>query len=409
MNRKKGLRDFDAMEMVDQLPDATATAIDSKLFGAIQNVDANRQSASPVSIYDIQPDPRQPRRTIPYVVRSQWSGLATDMATMFNLWVSKVETERNGLPFEIHRYLEASEDIERPEEIGPLEETLLSLIELAVSIRHGGLTNPITVAPVGLKYQLETGERRWLSYQLLYLHTQDEKYAKIAARTVEKIDIWRQAHENNARANLNAISKARQFSVLLMDLLETKRGDAFSRIDQFEREQLYYAQVADGERYTIPRNTGERLLAGMGLKHTKQLRDYRALLKLPTIVWQIADDLNWTEYTLRAMREQAGENTAKLISLAIQRAKAVGYSVPVGALSENNHTESSTPSRVSAESEMAAPGSKQYYIQLSRLMGKAGPNRNKANHEALVMVQEFQRWLQEQERLLSQYLGKSVQ
>jgi hypothetical protein len=319
-----------------------------------------------------------------------------------------VENERGGLPFEIHRYLEASEDIERPEEVGPLEDALLTLIELAVSIRQEGLTNPITVAPVGLKYQLETGERRWLSYHLLYLHTQDEKYAKIAARTVEKVNIWRQAAENNARANLNAISKARQFSVLLMDLLETKRGDAFSTIDQFEREQSFYAQVADGERCGIPRNTGERLLAGMGLKHTKQLRDYRALLKLPGIVWQIADDLNWTEYNLRAMREQAGENVAKLISLAVAKAKAVGYSVPVGALTESVNGASPSRPRLLNEQESAAPGSKQYYLQLAKAMGKAGPGRGKANEEALVLVQEFQRWLQEQERVLTQYLRKSV-
>lgn len=406
MNRKKGLRELDALSLIDETPEASTVAIDSALFGAIQSSDANRQSASPVSIFDITPDPRQPRRAIPYVVRQDWAGDPTLVADVFNRWVAMIEEERGGTPFEVRRYLEAQDDIERPDKIGPLEESLLTLMELAISIRQEGLTNPITVAPVGLKYQLETGERRWLSCHLLYLHTQDQKYMKVAARTVDRINIWRQAAENNARANLNAVSKARQFSVLLMDLLEKKRGDAFSQIDQFEREQLYYSQIADGDLYTVPRNTGERLLAAMGLKNTKQLRDYRALLKLPGIVWQIADDLSWSEYYIRSLRDQAGDNLAKLSSLAIARARLVGYSVPTGAVSHEQGVVQPVRQRKTLNDPFA-PGTRQYYLQMSRLIGKAGPARPKATQEALVMVKEFQRWLEEQERVLTQYTGKS--
>lgn len=404
MSRKKNLRELDAFSLVDQLPETSAAAIDSQLFGAIQSIDANRQSASPVNIVDILPDPRQPRRTIPHAVRARWSGRPEDLAEMFNTWVQLVREERGNTPFDIAQYLEAGEDIERPEQIGPLEEALLTLVELAVSIRQEGLTNPITVAPLGLKYQLETGERRWLSYHLLYLYTQDDRYSKIAARTVDQINIWRQAAENNARANLNAIGKARQFAVLLMDLLAQKRGDAFSPIDQFEREQLFYAQVADGDRYTVPRNSGERLLAAMGLKHTKQLRDYRALLKLPGVVWQIADDMNWTEYYIRSLREQAGDNPAKLITLAMAKARQAGYSVPVGALSEAQPVVRLPKAR--HEGEELVPGTRQYYTHLTRLMGKVGPGRMRANREALEVIQDFRRWLEEQEHLVKQYLGK---
>lgn len=404
MNRKKGLRDLDALSLIDDTPDGSTVAIDSALFGAIQNSDANRQSASPVSIFDIMPDPRQPRRAIPYVVRQSWDGNPHDLADLFNRWVGMIEAERGGTPFDVNRYLAAVDDIERPEEIGPMEESFLTLMELAVSIRQEGLTNPITVAPIGLKYQLETGERRWLSYHLLYLHTQDQKFAKVAARTVEKVNIWRQAAENNARSNLNAISKARQFAVLLMDLLEAKRGDAFSHIDQFEREQLYYAQIADGDLYSVPRNTGERLLAAMGLKNTKQLRDYRALLKLPGIVWQIADDMSWSEYHLRGLREQAGDNLARLSSMAIEQARSLGYSVPVGAVSEEMPVRGSARQR-SGVVKTKAPGTREYYQQMTRLIGKSGPKRPKASLEALGMVREFRIWLDEQERLLTQYAG----
>lgn len=401
MSRKKGLRELDAFSLVDDVPDTSTHSIDTALFGAIQNIDANRQSASPVSIFEIMPDPRQPRRTIPFVVRDGWSGDVEDMASLFNRWVELVSAERGGTPFDIGAYLDATQDITRPEEIGPLEESLLTLIELAVSIRQDGLTNPITVAPMGRRYQLETGERRWLSYHLLFLHTQDQKYAKIAARTVERVNIWRQAAENNARANLNAISKARQFAVLLMDLLETKRGDRFKSIDEFEGEQDFYAQVADGDQYTIPRNTSERLLAAMGLKNTKQLRDYRALLKLPPLVWQIADDLNWTEYYIRSLREQAGDDLNKLTQLAAAKARQSGYSVPTGALSTDGAGRKTA--RKAGQPLQVVPGTRQHYARLARLISKASPARPEISAEALVLVHEFRQWLDEQERVLKQY------
>ena len=402
MSRKKGLRELDAFSLIDDVSDTSAHSIDSALFGAIQAIDANRQSASPISIFEIKPDPRQPRRTIPFVVRTGWSGKLEDMASLFNRWAELVSAERGGTPFEIAPYLDATQDIQRPDEIGPLEDALLTLIELAVSIRNDGLTNPITVAPLGRQYQLETGERRWLSYHLLFLHTQDQKYAKIAARTVERINIWRQAAENNARANLNAIGKARQFAVLLMDLLETKRGDRFNPIDQFEREQDFYAQVADGDRFTVPRNTGERLLAAMGLKNTKQLRDYRALLKLPHPVWQIADDLNWTEYAIRSLREQAEDDPTKLILLAVSKARQVGYTVPTGALTPSAAGRSRSK-RKAAQPAQIVPGTRQHYARLASLISKAGPSRPKESAEALTLLNEFRQWLDEQERRLKQY------
>jgi hypothetical protein len=414
MSRKKGLRDLDVFTMTDQAPETSVTSIDAELFGAIQSIDANRQSASPINIFEINPDPRQPRRAIPHIVRESWSGDVREIEQVFTRWVELVEQERGNQAFDIVAFLNAESDVERPDVMGALEETLLSLIELAVSIRSEGLTNPITVAPLGLKYQLETGERRWLAYHLLYLHTRDEKYAKIPARTVDRVNLWRQAAENNARSNLNAISKARQFAVLLMDLLEQKRGSTFTTIDRFEREQQYYSQVADGELYMIPRNTSERLLAAMGLKHSKQLRDYRALLDLPAIVWQIADDLNWAEYAIRALREQAGKSNAMLISLAVKKAREAGYAVPIGTLSEiqpfSKREKEPSGSEIledelSTEDIKLTPGTKPYYVFLTRTFSKVGPGRTKANREALEVVQDFRRWLDEQERMLRQYLN----
>lgn len=407
MSRKKALRDADAFELMNQSTDTSAAAIDAELFGAIQKSDTHRQSASPVSIHDIYPDPAQPRRAVPYAVRQHWDNDPNKMDTLFQAWLELIAEERGGDTLDIGLYLDAQTDIERPplEHIGPLEHTLLSLIELAVSIRTEGLTNPITVASSGLKYKLETGERRWLAYHLLHLHTQDDSYARIAARTVNDINIWRQAAENNARANLNAISKARQLAVLLMDLRREHNGDQFEPFDSFEDEQAYYAQVADGNTYKAPKNTSERLLSAMGLKHAKQLRDYRALLKLPPLVWQIADDLNWTEYFIRNLRDnEAGGDEALLVQVAVRKARAEGYTAPVGAVPEAPARKSTRKKRQAEE--IPAPGSRQYYTHFSRLMRKTGPGKERANREAIKRVQEFKRWLDEQEKQLKKYLDE---
>lgn len=404
MSRKRYLNETDPFASVDKGSDTSATAIDAELFGAIQKSDTHRQSAAPVSIFEIFPDPAQPRRTVPSIVRKHWSGEPQTISEMFAIWIEQVADER-GISFPIAEYLASASDVARPDEIGPLEENLLELIELAISIKNEGLTNPITVAPMGLSYRLETGERRWMAYHLLFAVLQDDAYSRIAARTVDSLNIWRQAAENNARANLNAISKARQLSVLLMDLMQTSKGLSFEPFGQFEHEQDYYAQIADGNDYKAPKNSSERLLAAMGLKHAKQIRDYRALLKLPHIVWQLADDLNWTEYFIRSLREKANEDNDRLISLAIREAQKQGYTAPTGTVSGKRGAAKPARSQpASDENEGLAPGSRQYYTHFSRLLRKTGPGKGRANEEAMNQLREFRVWLDEQEMLLGRYM-----
>lgn len=399
MSKKRYLEDNDPFADFGKPMDSSAASIDAELFGALQKVDQNRQSASPVSIFDILPDPAQPRRAIPTVIRQQWNGTTEGIKAMFNAWVDAIRDERNS-NFNLQLYLEADTDIERPEKVGPLESSLLEIIELAVSIRDAGLTNPITVLPNGLKYALETGERRWLAYHLLYAHTEDEQFGKIAARTVDSLNLWRQAAENNARANLNAISKARQLAVLLMDLLNEKSGRSFRPFTTFEDEQEYYAQVADGNKFRTPPNTSERLLAATGLKHEKQVRDYRKLLRLPSLVWQLADDLNWTEYFIRNLVEKADNDHDKIIVAAVKAARKQGYTAPVGTVPEIDRSSKANKK----EDDIAAPGTKQYYSQMTRLMQKIGPGKRDVNSAALERIREFRRWLDEQEMLVEQYL-----
>src|SRR5690606_6574017 len=84
----------------------------------------------------------------------------------------------------------------------------------------------------------------------------------------------------------------RQFAVLLMDLYGAEQ---FKPFDAFEREQDYYAQVADGDVWRIPRGKGGQLLNAISLKHLDQLRQIRRLLRLPHDFWLHADDHDLTE------------------------------------------------------------------------------------------------------------------
>lgn len=266
----------------------------------------------------IVPDVTQPRRAIPSSLRHHWSGLSDDdsMAHFFSMWLEEVNAERremkNGSPFPLDDYLSGnatarSEGIDKEDElaqitdrrIGAKEATLMKVVDLATSIQRDGLINPISIAQKDRLWQIETGERRWLAYQLLNWRNAGDEWRKIPARQVEAVSIWRQSTENNARDDLNAIAKARQFALLLMNLRSEKEGDEFLTFNHFEHEQGYYAQVSDGKQYRVPRGTGEMLINAMGFGDVGQLRHTRRLLRLPQIVWTVADDLDWTDNFLQ--------------------------------------------------------------------------------------------------------------
>lgn len=414
MSKKKirGLSAFDVLD--DNASDEGGLAsleLDAQIYGAVGKADVHRQSASPVAIKDIHPDPAQPRRAIPHKVREMamqqgWNGDMAERDGLFAIWQDLVHEERDANTFNLKAYLNQSEigeneDADRPEVIGPIEASLITLIELATSIRNDGLTNPITVVQKGLnEFQLETGERRWLAYQLLDWHTGDDEFSKISARIVDSLNIWRQAAENNARANLNAISKARQFAVLLMDLLSTESNLAFTPRHDFQHELGYYAQVADGKdtKLRIPRGKSERLLNATGLKSRKQLREYRALLRLPVSVWDIADDLNWTERFLRDLKSEAQDDDDYLIELAVFEAKKQGYTVPVGTVSAKR-PQKGTSKKARSTIEFS-PSDKRYYAGFLKTLTKAKAGKADARDKVLDQIDEIRRWLEEEENRL---------
>ncbi|MEO1166736.1 MAG: ParB N-terminal domain-containing protein, partial [Chloroflexota bacterium] len=260
----------------------TAGDVADGIFGASRTTKSIR--AKPTDIMKIKPDPVQPRRSVPSELRSAWAGNPHRMVDMFDMWTKRIREERGGSELKWKNILEGDDSLrgteaetlkpdkdplaaltELPETgISTLESNFLRLVDLAASIKRDGLTNPITVVKASKdQFIIETGERRWLAYHLLKMVYGEKDWGDIPARHVDGLSVWRQASENNARSDLNAISKARQLALLLMALYAEEHE--FEPLEHFEHEQEFYAQVADGQKWRVPRNHGEKLLNAMGL------------------------------------------------------------------------------------------------------------------------------------------------
>lgn len=97
-----------------------------------------------------------------------------------------------------------------------------ALTELVESIRAEGLLQPIVVRPVGDKFQLIAGERRWRAFQQLKLKT-------IPARIMPSSDASSATLamiENLQRADLNPIEEAHGYASLIRDFDLTQEAAA---------------------------------------------------------------------------------------------------------------------------------------------------------------------------------------
>jgi len=287
----------------------------------IAAADSEFQPIEAVSIHEIHPNSIQPRYSIPHDLTDIFAFHPKNIVDIFERWVIEVQLEKGQKDYDILNFLlgTATDRGERAESqdgegapsgqmASSKELALMKLIDLAASIRRDGLSNPISLVQHNDHYEIETGERRWLAYHILYWKFGDGdkrpndnvvNWSRIPARIVTQVDVWRQASENNARDNLNAISRARQLSLLLMDLHGWQN---FNKLEACDNEQAFYAQVADGSSWRIPRGQGERLLNAMGFSDASQLRQYRALLRLPAELWRKGDDEDLSEGELRKMR-----------------------------------------------------------------------------------------------------------
>jgi hypothetical protein len=338
-------------------------------------------------INNITPDPIQPRRTIPNVIREQWDG---DPQNIFPLWEQLIR-ENGHQGFSLAALLkdakngaEASPEGDlRREQPNPIEAELLKVIDLAVSIQRDGLTNPITVVPKEIEgYYLETGERRWLAHHLLLYVTNDSRWGKIDARKQKAFSVWRQAGENNARDNLNAIGKARQFALLIMDLHRDKTE--FAPLSAFMHEQDFYAQVADASDHPVPRGKGDELAAAMGVSNRAVTTRYRKLLTLPRAVWLAADDLGWPE---RRLRKLEGLPDHIAIAKAARWAQDEGYVLPMGNITPEEKPDLQPVDRL--------------YASLIRAENRLEKQFQKVDRtEALELLRQHKRWINELEKSL---------
>lgn len=278
-----------------------ASDVDREIYGRQLDVntsdfDLGHRVAEPLPIHDILPDPIQPRRAIPLKIRETWDSDPSSLPELFEFWMGEAAHERKEEFFSIEALLKAEPaggETDEPQFVitpeRPLEAALLQIAEIAASIRQHGLINPITVVSYGNVYRLETGERRWLAYHLLHLHFPNEKWSTIPAQLVDKIDRFRQASENMQRNDLNMVARARQYALLLMELLPDVR---FTPHDQAESDRAFYAQVLD---HRVPHGKNESILQAFGVTSRGALDNYKKALELSDDDWNSADDNNWSK------------------------------------------------------------------------------------------------------------------
>lgn len=291
-----------------------SSTVTEQLYGKVNVPDSGRQVAQPISLAEIKTDPRQPRREIPLLVRQS---VARDpgiepkdkdrTSVLIKRWVEMAATAAN-TTLDIYDLLKSiGEGAETDRSEIALYDDLMALVALASSIWREGLINPITVVNRAPKLNfIETGERRFLAHVLLFVYLPKEigsKYDKIPARVVTEGNVWRQAVENASRKPLNAIGMARQLSLLIMDLYNGVDGIQFAKFEDLvlpgESDRPFYAQIANGQIYRVPKGQGEKILQATGLKSISQLAHYRNLLNIPDEMWMTADAENWTEFKIR--------------------------------------------------------------------------------------------------------------
>lgn len=262
--------------------------------------------ARPIPLEEIWADVRQPRRAIPASIRLVWNGNPADVPALLATWGS-VAANTAGRVIDIQKIITGDGEGVDTDGTPPIYESFISLLRLAASIRSEGLINPISIIDQRDRHLIESGERRWLAYWLLRLHTQDgEKFSRIPSVTASGADfVWRQAAENTARRSLNAVGMSRQLALLIM---AARGDDQYHDFDQIvppgASDRRFYAQVADGNVHRIPKGSGERIQAAMGLSES-QLAQYRRLLHITDDdevndqLWMRGDIEDWPERAFR--------------------------------------------------------------------------------------------------------------
>lgn len=334
-------------------PLVDAAELDAKIYGSLGELSAGKIVAKPIDIRQIEPDFAQPRQQIPSAVRARWNRQvdADSMADLFGAW-TMAYAEEIGVPFEqASSFINAVLDGDMNESVLPLvmpkasaerkvgvmQSSLMTVVWLAANIKGEGHHNPILIYRTGDGYRIIDGERRWLAHCLLAVTEGPEHWGRIKAIVEDRPNVWAQADNNNQNEKLKATELARQFALLLMDLY-TAEGYTFQPYEAFEHDLGFYAQVADGTEWAIPRNGAARLMQAMGNMSAGQMRQYRALLRLPPAVWTMAHDLGWGETFLREIKS-ATNSPEQLTRMAAAYAREQGYTVTGVTVSDADEAE----------------------------------------------------------------------
>ena len=97
-----------------------------------------------------------------------------------------------------------------------------ALDELARSIRASGIIQPLVVRPIGQRFQLIAGERRWRAAQRAGL----TKVSAIVRQVPDELALEMTLVENIQREDLNAIEAARAFDRLMAEFRLTQEAVA---------------------------------------------------------------------------------------------------------------------------------------------------------------------------------------
>jgi len=97
-----------------------------------------------------------------------------------------------------------------------------ALDELARSIRTSGIIQPLVVRPMGQRFQLIAGERRWRAAQRAGL----DKVSSIVRQVPDELALEMTLVENIQREDLNAMEAARAFSRLMDEFQLTQESVA---------------------------------------------------------------------------------------------------------------------------------------------------------------------------------------
>jgi len=268
---------------------------DADVYGGLDLRVTSNVVARPISLYDIQPDPTQPRRVLPSYLRHLLRSASIDEIIM--QWHIVAEQELGERIDTLALIEKRGQVAEEESNASGAAGDFLEMLKLAGDIHRDGLLNPITIIGLDTPYRIETGERRWWAYHMLRFYIGSTQWEAIPANITHRASVWRMAGENQSRQNLNSIAKARQLALIIMDLNVDRD---YLPYDSFPHDREYYAQVGNGNEHRIPDDRLKEVCDATGLSSKAQVSQYRRLVRdLDNDLWDKFDQDNTPELVIR--------------------------------------------------------------------------------------------------------------